>query len=1030
MSTANAIAGPSRPSHLYPSHSSPLIRRAESTFSFSGAIPSSRSSTPLITPNGQRIIRSGSVFSKEQWKKEEISRRRQESRDKLKSSWDVLFEKYKDVEDDDEVDLLTGRIVKDRGALRRLRPMHFGENVSGGEEEDDSVSGNYGFESDEDELGDWEGRSGLDPQLPEYEDVADTGPAWTTEDDEDFREFLRAEERRKTMNGDEDEEDSDNDTQPLAEALDSVFSDTEKSPRSHGTRILATPTLADLFNSGSEDEFEADLRDTHDEASRKTPAPARVPSPPRALPKPATVRRRPRMTVQVVIPPRPRSKSFITSSANQSPVHSSISKSASAPTLANLFTPPPIEDLSLSTKARGKQRMAGERPAEQPSPRPTSTAGYYWTTKIYMPDGKPFVCQDCLKAGGERRAKAELCRGRTSDCKFASADDDSHVASVAPRREHSRPPVPRSANGKKIRLCRLCRDAGGERAENADGCLGKHSFRRCRYFVQPSEDDIDHAQSESDTVKTPRTPALPSRERRSSNKLPLPQSQPKRVESTSSSVVSSESRRPTAKPVVIVISDDEEEVPTPKPTAPLPRRARSTTKKPGPTNLAALPSPPPSSPLVSQRSASSLPSLPPSSPPQPDIFSPVRSIQRPTVRVSPSGQAGHSRLLDSSPMTAPSTNPLFNASKGLTYQPTPPPSSTDGTRSQSLSSDMPPSSLLRKSAIRRPSESLPSGPGSSAKRTRFSLAPRPSPKYPGSSFTEPESDDESADELDLLSHSDRFDDTDQFPVYASSSSPLRSEISVRAADLGLRLGPEPTGRLSSTMVRSLVPSMANYRSGSTLGSASTGFALPTPPPSSAGSTDSRPSPAPSAFGAAMRSSSVTRSGKAAKSGGNPQAGAGLMLPPPVPPHRLNSATPSSSHKKVPSTTPVRAPTVARPPSSAPAAGAGIRFVSVPPAGAESRARSRSKSVSIASGKLQTGPATPTLPKTPRVTRTASAMPGRLAQTSPARKSQIWKSLEKAAREVGDEDGLEWGLDEETDDGGRMWRDSSVSAYLH
>ncbi|ODO06722.1 hypothetical protein I350_04081 [Cryptococcus amylolentus CBS 6273] len=1019
MSAANAIAGPSRPSYPYTAHSTPLLRRAESTFTLSsGAIASSRSSTPLIASHGPRIIRSGSVFSKEQWKKEEISRRRQESRDKLKSSWDVLFDKYKDVEDDDEVDLLTGRIVKDRGSLRSLlRPMHFGEDVDG-DDEDSSVNGNHEFESDEDELGDWEGRSGLDSQLPEYESVVDSGPAWTTEDDEDFREFMRAEERRKTMYGDEEEEDPEDDAQSLAEGLNSAFSDTEKSPRSLGTRILATPTLADLFQSGSEDEFEADIRDTHDEASRKTPAPARVSSP-KASPKPVQVRRRPRMTVQVVIPRRPRARSFISSSSNPPPAYPSIPKSASAPTLADLFTPPPMGSLSISKIDKGKQRMIGERPAEDVPDKSTSTTGFYWTTKIYMADGKPFTCKDCLRAGGDRKAKAGLCKGRTSDCKFASIDSGSVTDSASARQELSRPPAPRSAGGQRKRICRLCRDAGGERAEMAEQCLGKHSFRRCRYFDQYREDDTDGGESAGEAEKASRTPALHSREHRTSTKPHSPRPQSESIERGPPSVVPS---RSATEPVVIVISDDDEDVPTPKPTAPLPRRARSIAKRPTPVNLAAPPSPPLSSPLMAQGRASRVPSLPPSSPPHPDVFSPVSSTQRPTM--SPSKSTSHSRLLDSSPMTTSYTRPLFSISGGQVFQPTPPPSSTDGTRSQSLSSDVPTSSALKKSALRRPSESLLSGPGFSAKRTRFSLAPRSPPKYPGSSSTEPESDDESQDELDLLSSSDRSDE--KFPVYESSSSPLRSEFSVRAADIGMRLGPEHTGRLPSTMIKSLVPSMSNYRSSSTLGSSSTGFALPTPPPSSAGSNGSRPSPAPRAN---LRSGSVARNGNSEKRNENPKAG--LMLPPPIPSHRLKGATPSSSPLKTTlSSTPLRASTLTRPPASAPTAGAGIRFVSMSPAVPQARPRSRSQSVSIAPDRSQSRPATPTHPKTPRATRTSSIVPMRLAQTSPAKKSMIYKSLEKAVREVGDEDGLEWGLDEETDDGGRMWRDSSVSAYLH
>ncbi|ODN85848.1 hypothetical protein L198_07410 [Cryptococcus wingfieldii CBS 7118] len=46
------------------------------------------------------------------------------------------------------------------------------------------------------------------------------------------------------------------------------------------------------------------------------------------------------------------------------------------------------------------------------------------------------------------------------------------------------------------------------------------------------------------------------------------------------------------------------------------------------------------------------------------------------------------------------------------------------------------------------------------------------------------------------------------------------------------------------------------------------------------------------------------------------------------------------------------------------------------------------------------------PQAPRATRTSSIVPARLAQTTPAKKSMICKSLEKAVSEVGDGDGLE------------------------
>lgn len=261
FSPATPIAGPSNPSRLHPSFSSPAFRRGGSIFPYgygaSNQPSSSRSSTPFTTAAVR--IRSGSVFSREQWKKEELARRRQESRDKLKSSWDLLFEKYRDVEDDDEIDLSTGTIVKDRGKLRALQqPMWFGQK--GEDDGGESTGGGHDFESDEDELGDWDEKSGLDPQLPEWEEVEGSHQAWTEEDDADFREFMRAEQRRKSTFGSDNE-----DEEALSEQDPEEFAGFEEyldvSPRSRGTQILPLPTLDDLFasdnNSSSEDELEA-----------------------------------------------------------------------------------------------------------------------------------------------------------------------------------------------------------------------------------------------------------------------------------------------------------------------------------------------------------------------------------------------------------------------------------------------------------------------------------------------------------------------------------------------------------------------------------------------------------------------------------------------------------------------------------------------------------------------------------------------------------------------------------------------------
>lgn len=322
---------------------------------------------------------------------------------------------------------------------------------------------------------------------------------------------------------------------------------------------------------------------------------------------------------------------------------------------------------------------------------------------------------------------------------------------------------------------------------------------------------------------------------------------------------------------------------------------------------------------------------------------------------------------------------------GVMYHPTPPPS-IDGMRSASLSSDNAAISLPHKSALRRPSDSLGLQSSSSIKRTRFSLIRSP--------VHHPFSDEEgSEDELDLLSNIDSSSIIASSSSPKRSSSPIRTEWHVRAADVGIKLGPEHTGRLPSDMVKTLVPSMGLFRP--TLGSssqASSKYTLPAPPSSY---RPSRPCP--------VSDPQNPSSG----SGGNAQAG--LMLPPPLPVKRLTHPNSLSTPKELKDS--VNAFSTSSPAPSH------IRLTSLPAVVVRARARSRSLSM-----------APPGTLRTPRA-RGSTVLPGsRVPQTAPTRKGKVLMDLQRVAKEIGDEAGLEWGLDEETDDGGRMWREGSVAAY--
>lgn len=111
------------------------------------------------------------------------------------------MEKYGDIdpEDDDEIDLVTGKVVKIRGRLKKLIPRDFGEVTEDEEEEEVEGSEVFTFDDDEDELGAWDERSGLDDQGPgeDEEEENEMRRPWTMEDDVDLQAFLRAESIRK-----------------------------------------------------------------------------------------------------------------------------------------------------------------------------------------------------------------------------------------------------------------------------------------------------------------------------------------------------------------------------------------------------------------------------------------------------------------------------------------------------------------------------------------------------------------------------------------------------------------------------------------------------------------------------------------------------------------------------------------------------------------------------------------------------------------------------------------------------------------
>lgn len=294
-----AAAGPSRSNFSFPA-------LATADYHFAGPVgSSSRSSTPRSSSVRPRS-RSVSVFSRSgsragdderrRWdaaearrREEKLKKERLEKAQRLRSTWDLLLEKYGRFlpEEDDEVDILTGRVTKDRGHVRSLRTYDFGDiSLSEPEPVENNVGGpeSAAFDSDEDELGDWGDRSGLDLQVSPVKDLRRR--VWTVEDEDDLQAFMRAESGRKDLD-DSDEEVGRHEAEGERSSSDSerFFSDGDDSTEDQSARLVRStvaPRLEDLFpafesrgDQSSDDEL-ADKSGFDHEATAVYPAKVRI----------------------------------------------------------------------------------------------------------------------------------------------------------------------------------------------------------------------------------------------------------------------------------------------------------------------------------------------------------------------------------------------------------------------------------------------------------------------------------------------------------------------------------------------------------------------------------------------------------------------------------------------------------------------------------------------------------------------------------------------------------------------------------
>ncbi|WVF65416.1 hypothetical protein IAT40_000143 [Kwoniella sp. CBS 6097] len=684
---------------------------------YGSAPSSSRSSTPVLYPNGARF-RSTSVVNATQKEDVEIRRKRVESVARLRTAFDLINEKYGSIalEDDDEIDLRTGEIVKDRGKLREFTRREFGE-VSESDEGDDIASSVAGgpdtteLGSDEDELGGWDDQSGLDPQEFEHPLIEEEFRPWdTAEDLEDLKEFQRIEVERARVAGqlrshsEEDERSrasSRSTSVPASLRSEREVDRRSMMPRWRGTEILPA-RLEDLFSSDGDEERESSSEDeldlvrdsADDEATRKTPAP-QIMSDPFLQSEPVTQRRR--LSLQVVIPTRSRRHkppSSLSSSPSpmqspkQSPVftrpplrdltYNNLMRPVSTPTLADLFNSPPPEasishtplpnttpsstpshsrspsptynesaiplsverpkpavrsssqsdiqlgspvrsprlptvHLHLAGSVKGKERVLGERPNEScpeiaysPELQEQAESPYYrnfWRTR----SGSLHMCKTCRTIGGERASKAALCKGRRGPCPLEIQESqDTSVIPLDPTHSDSDvedqnelTDLPRSRSSisiqshTRIRTCRLCREAGGERALLAASCSGRATFRNCKYAKHAYTDSM--SDEDRSSVRLPSsTPTSDQRTKTTtvdsdSDDTPLRRPGILRGSQSKSKIKSKSKSRSRSRSEKDIDSDLEDDLFTPLPHKPKPRGRSSVGLTPIPFSSSVVP---------------------------------------------------------------------------------------------------------------------------------------------------------------------------------------------------------------------------------------------------------------------------------------------------------------------------------------------------------------------------------------------------------------------------------------------------------
>lgn len=258
MTASDPIAGPSRPYFPRPFRLDALRETAApARESASRQASSSRSSTPIRpTPRA----RSSSAYSSRTQQDDDdalLNKKRADSVKKMVDSWDLLREKYGSVglNEDDEIDIKTGEIMKNRGRIKAMVPR---KGIGEESDEEDAETQTVASEVEDEVLSDEDVLAGLGDVDCQTREQAPTR-VWTDQDREDLAAFLRdeAELRELGDNGDDgdveelDSSDEEGDGASQASGSSPIRS---SSPNTSGNGDSAV-NGDDLDGSDSEDEL-------------------------------------------------------------------------------------------------------------------------------------------------------------------------------------------------------------------------------------------------------------------------------------------------------------------------------------------------------------------------------------------------------------------------------------------------------------------------------------------------------------------------------------------------------------------------------------------------------------------------------------------------------------------------------------------------------------------------------------------------------------------------------------------------------